>query len=272
MSWTRAAEGLSYILSVCLILRLLILRLHSVYRVFCLFLLSEVLSSSIAFYELFAHNARLDYRLTWMAMRLVAWVLMLWMVYAFISAVLQSVPGILKFSRKLLNYIFPIAIVLAALSFKPEYTASGISAMPDPIDHAVGVAIVLERVIATVAVLVFAAVMAFVLWFPVQMPRNLAVFSVGLVVYFGAEVALLLLRSYFRHDSFDLVSAGVSFVLSACYIYWGFLIRPDGERVTVRMGHSWQKDEQERLLGKLDALNAALMHAGRREISSHTRT
>jgi hypothetical protein len=272
MNWTRAAEGLSYILSICLILRLLILRLHSIYRVFCLFLLSEVLSSSIVFYEFFAHNARLDYRLTWMAMRLVAWVLMLWMVYAFITAVLQSVPGILKFSRRLLNYIFPIAIALAALSFKPEYTASGISAVPDPIDHAVGIAIVLERVIATVAVLVFTAVLAFVLWFPVQMPRNLAVFSVGLVVYFGAEVALLLLRSYFSHDSFGLVSAGVSFVLSACYIYWGFLIRREGERVTVRMGHSWQKDEQKRLLGKLEALNSALMNAGRREIGSHTRS
>jgi hypothetical protein len=144
--------------------------------------------------------------------------------------------------------------------------------MPDPIDHAVGVAIVLERVIATIAVLVFTAVLAFVLWFPVQMPRNLAVFSIGLVVYFGAEVALLLLRSYFRHDSFDLVSAGVSFVLSACYIYWGLLIRRDGERVSVRMGHSWQKDEQKRLLSKLDALNAALMNAGRREVGSHTRT
>lgn len=272
MNWTRAAETLSYMLSVCLIVRLLILRLHSVYRVFGLFLLSEVLSSSIVFYELYAHNPRLDYRLTWMAMRLVAWVLTLWMVYAFISAVLHSVPGILKFSRKLLNFIFPVAIALAALSFKPEYTASGISALPDPIDHAVGVAIVLERVIATVAILVFTAVLAFILWFPVQMPRNLALFSIGLVIYFGAETALLLLRSYFHHDGFGLVSAGVNFVLSACYVYWGLFIRRDGERVTVRMGHSWQKDEQKRLLSKLDALNAALMSAGRREIGSHTRT
>ena len=98
------------------------------------------------------------------------------------------------------------------------------------------------------------------------------VFGFPMVIYFAAETALLLLRSYFHHDGFDLVSVGVNFVLSACYVYWGIFIRPDGERVSVRMGHSWQKDEQKRLLTKLDALNAALMNAGRREIGSHTRT
>jgi hypothetical protein len=272
MNLTRAAQELSYILSVCLVLRLLFLRLHVVYRVFSVFLVFDVLSSSVAFYELFVHNAHLDYRLTWIAMRIVAWALTLWMVYAFISAVLHSVPGILKFSRKLLNYIFPIAIALAALSFKPEYTVSGVSALPHRIDQAVGIAVVLERVIATVAVLVFAAILTFVLWFPVQMPRNLAVFSVGLVVYFGAEIVLLLVHSYFSHDNIDMVNTGISFVLSACYIYWGLFIRADGETIAVRMGHSWRKDEQNRLIGKLEALNSALLTAGRRHADSHTRT
>jgi hypothetical protein len=162
--------------------------------------------------------------------------------------------------------------VLAALSFKPEYVASGMSALPDPIGQAVGVAIIVERVVATIAVLVFTAVLAFVLWFPVQMPRNLAAFSVGLVVYFGAEMSLLLLRSYFAHDSFALVSNGINFILSCCYLYWIISIRTDGETVTVRMGHSWRKEEQKRLIGQLEAMNAALMNAGRRQVGSHTRT
>lgn len=271
MNWTLAAEEFSYVLSICLIIRLLALRLHSVYRVFCIFLAFDILSSSVAFYELFAHNPHLDYRLTWLGMCVVGWALTLWMVYAFISAVLHSVPGVLKFSRKLLNYIFPIAIALSALSFRPEYAASGASAFSDPIDHAVGVAIVLERVIATIAVLVFTAILIFVLWFPVQMPRNLARFSMGLVVYFGAEIALLLVRSYFSHDALNIVNTGISFVLSACYIYWGLFITKEGERVSVRMGHSWRKHEQKRLIGQLEALNAALLNAGRRT-GSHTRT
>ena len=272
MDWTRTSQGLSDVLSICLVLRLYVLRLHSAYRVFCIFLVFDVLSSLIALYELSSKNPALDYRLTWMAMRLVAWVLTLWMLYAFIAAILHSVPGILKFSRKLLNYILPIAILLSALSFRPEYTASGMSAIPDPINHALGIAIVLERVMTTIALLGFAAILAFVLWFPVQMPRNLAVFSVGLVVYFGAKMALLLFRSYFSRDSFDLVSNGISFVLSACYIYWGIFISAQGETAPVRIGHSWRKDEQKRLIGRLEALNNALLNASRREVSSHSGT
>jgi hypothetical protein len=160
---------------------------------------------------------------------------------------------------------------LAALSFSPEYTASGLSTLPNRIDHALGIAIVLERVIATIALLVFTAILAFVLWFPVQMPRNLAVFSVGLVFYFATNVALLLFHSYFAHHSSRLVNSGLNLVLSACYVYWGLLIRADGEKVTVRMGHSWRKHEQKRLIGQLEALNAALLNAGRRA-SSQTRT
>lgn len=264
MDWTRVSQALSDILSICLVLRLHALRLHSIYRVFCIFLLFDVFSSLIALYELSSKNALLDYRLTWMSLRLVAWILTFWMVYVFISAVLHSLPGILNFSRKLLNYILPIAIIIAALSFRPEYGASGLSVMSDPIDHALGIAIILERVVATIALLVFTAILAFVLWFPVQMPRNLAVFSVGLVFYFGAKVALLLIHSYVPHASADLVNNGISLVLSACFIYWGIFIRADGESTPVRMGHSWRKHEQERLIGQLEALNAALLNLGRR--------
>ncbi len=271
MNWTRTAQVLSDVLSICLVLRLLFLRLHSVYRVFCVFLVYDLLSSLVAYYEFFAQDPLLDYRVTWMVMRFIAWVLSLWMVYAFVSAVLHSVPAILKFSRKLLNYVLPIVIGLAALSFRPEYVASGLSAMPGPIDHALGITIVMERVIATIALLVFAAILAFVLWFPVQMPRNLAVFSIGLVVYFGAEMALLLARSYFSHGGLEVVGNAISFVLSACYLYWGVFIRADGETVPVRMGHSWRKDEQQRLIGRLEALNTALLNVDRRQLGSQTR-
>jgi hypothetical protein len=271
MNWTNVTQGLADVLTVCLVLRLLALRLHNVYRVFCLFLLFDLFSSSVAFYEFFAHNARLDYRLTWIAMRVVAWVLTMWMIYTFLSAVLQSVPGILKISRRVMNYVFPIAIALSALSFLPEYVVSGAATMTDPIDHAVGVAIVLERVIATIALLVFASVLVFVLWFPVQMPRNLAVFTIGLVFYFSAEITLLLVRSYFSHHSFTLVGNGITLALCACYVYWGLLITASGETAPVRMGHSWRKVEQIRLIGRLDALNAALLSAGARHAGSHTR-
>jgi hypothetical protein len=265
MTLVRLAELFSNALGIALIFRLLYLRLHSVYRVFCLFLLYELLASSVFLYEILAHDARLDYRLTWIAMRVTAWVLSLWMVYALLTAVLEKLPGILRFSRKLLNWAFPIAIVIALLTISPEYSASGLSDSVQPIARAVGVAFILERVIATVCVLVLLGILGFILWFPVQMPRNLAVFSLGYVIYFGSETALLLIRSIWPQQNLNgAISVATSFVLSACFIAWLLLINKKGEAVPVRIGHRWQLQEQKRLIGQLESMNAALLRAARR--------
>ena len=112
------------------------------------------------------------------------------------SEILKSLPGILRFSRVVLNVIFAVAILLALLTVLPEYSAAGGAKFPDPIDRFLIAFFVLNRAVAMAALLVLACILAFILWFPVQMHRNLAVFSVGLVVYFAVKVALLLARSY----------------------------------------------------------------------------
>ena len=266
MTLVRIAEFLSNTLGIALIFRLLYLRLHRVYRVFCLFLFYELLASSVFLYEILAHDARLDYRLTWIAMRLVAWTLSLWMVYALLTAVLEKLPGILRFSRKLLNWAFPIAIGIALLTISPDYAASGLSDSVQPIVRAVGAGFILERVIATVCILVLLGILGFVLWFPVQMPRNLAVFCLGYVIYFGSETALLLMRSIWPHDSINgLVSDAINFVQSACLLAWILLITREGEAAPVRLGNRWRGVQvQERMIGQLEAMNAMLLRAARR--------
>jgi hypothetical protein len=140
----------------------------------------------------------------------------------------------------------------------------------NPIDRAVAVTLVLDRMIATVALLVLVAMLLFILWFPVQMPRNLALFSVGFVVYFAAKTVFLIFRNYLAHDMTDrmtdLISNATSLVLIGCFVYWLAFINPGGEFSTVRIGHSWRTDEQNRLIGQLEAMNAALLRGARREI------
>jgi hypothetical protein len=264
MTLVRLAQLVSNILCIALILRLLYLRLHSVYRVFCFFLIYELAASSVVLYEVLAHNPHLDYRFTWIAMRLIAWVLSLWMVYALLTAVLEKLPGILRFSRKLLNWAFPVAIGMALLTITPEYSASSLADSAPRIVKAVNVAFILERVIATVCVLVLLGILGFVLWFPVQMPRNLAVFSLGYVIYFGSETVLMLIRMFWSGDITDAVSIAISFVLSGCSLVWLLFLNKKGQTVPVRIGHSWRVQEQARLIGQLESMNTALLRAARR--------
>lgn len=263
MSVTTIGQYISDGLVIALVVRLLMLRLHAVYRVFCAFLLVDLLSS-LLFFVTELSSRRLDYRIIWMALRPVVWVLSLWMVYALLGAMLANLPGILRLSRRVLNWVFVLALIVALLTAKPEYAASGLAGSTDLINKVLAITFVLERAIFMAAVFVLMGVLAFILWFPVEMPRNLAVFSVGFVVFFSAFTGLLLAHTYWPNVNLQFLNLLQVFVLAACYAYWLLLIDRAGETRRVRVGHSWQPGSQQRMIGELEAMNAALLRASRR--------
>jgi hypothetical protein len=262
MIWGEIAKALDVSLCLALIIRLLLLRLHRVYVIFCLFLLSELVGSLLADLKFLRDDWLPDYRIIWMIAEPVIWFFMLWTVYALLDAVLTNLPGILRFSRKLLNGAFISAGILALLTAQTEYSVSGAAAyVDDPIAKAVAVGFVLDRVLSTVALLVLVSILGFILWFPVEVSRNLIIFSTGFIVYFASKTALWLAHSFWSHESLRLISNLIMFISAACFAYWAVFIRRQGETVPVRIGHSWRTREQERLIGQLEAMNAALLRS-----------
>jgi hypothetical protein len=264
MSWVRIAQDVNAALALILSVRLLILRLHRVYRIFSLLLLSELGASLVASLKAWMPELLPDYRIIWIVAQCVVWICTLWTVYALLDAVLAKLPGVLGFSKKLLNGAFVLAGILGLLTIRPEYSASGAAGFVDPIARVVGIGIVFDRVICTVALLVLVSILGFLLWFPVEVSRNLIVFSTGFLVYFAAKTGLLLTRSIWPHESLDLISNLIMFISGACFAYWAIFITPEAETVPVTIGHGWHRYEQERLIGQLEAINVALLRAATR--------
>ena len=263
--------ALSDFLSVVLIVRLLALRLHNVYRVFALFLAFEVITTSTYFFQVLATKNSfvwgphgLDYRITWLGTRLIAWILTFWMVYALLRAILANLRGVLKLSQWALTLVIPLSVILALLSARPEYLASRAAGLVDPIDRSVVAGILLERVMTMIALLVLLLMLFFILWFPIKMSRNLAVFSVGLVLYFTGKTALLLFRSFCSGKHSPLFGDLITLLLSGCLVVWIIFINRQGESVPVTLGHSWRLNKRPQLMSELEDINAALARATRR--------
>jgi len=264
MSLRRVLNLVSDGLGVILIIRLLVFRLHRVYKVFCAFVAWDLLSSGITYFEAALRSPILDYRVTWILVRGVAWVLSLWMVYVLLDAILEKYPSFRRFSRTFLNWTFVVAFVLAGISARTEYLAG--SNNPHPMSllgKLLKISLITERSISTAASLVLVLTLAFLLWFPVQMPRNLAVFSVGFIVYFSAETGLLLGGSLTNARTFGMISDLFAVALILCYGYWILLIKPSGESVPTTLGHGWNSSEQERLMRELEAMNNVLARSAR---------
>ena len=123
-----------------------------------------------------------------------------------------------------------------------------------------------DKGIAFASVLILLIIFAFILWFPVKMSRNLAIFSIGLVVYFACKAGLELLTIYHLASSHERSIYGVciNVILALCFLYWIAFIDAKGRAAEVRMGHAWRSDEQKRLIEQMEALNSVLMRTSQR--------
>jgi len=268
-SWINAAQYATEILAIVLVFRLLWLRerREGIYYIFIAFLLVETFQSLLYFaYTKWAVN-QIDYRLLWLCFTAFLSLFSLWLVYALAKAVLAELPGILRFSRTLLNVAFPLAIVIAFSTAKSEYwlLLRG-GRVIEPMDRLMRICSVADRGISMAAALLLLIILAFILWFPVKMSKNLAIFSIGFVVYFASKTGLELIHLYSKlgAKAITILSTVDSVILILCLLYWIFFIGAQGQTAQVRIGHSWRVAEQAKLLEQLESLNGVLMRSSQR--------
>lgn len=265
MFFVLIAKYLNVAVAITLVARLLSVRLFPKYRVFAAFLLYDLglslLWVALPWRNLIDHYG-VDYRIIWLSTRPLAWLLYIWVVYAILHKVMNDHPGILRTSRRIFAASFICAVGIALLSAKMEYAASAQASTL--LAELVTRAMIVERACITTSLILLAVTLGFLLWFPVQVSRNIAVLCAGLLAYFAAAAAMLLLRDVWSVGSFLSLSMTVVSVHTACLLFWLLYLNTRGELRKVRPGHSWRRKDQERLVGQLEAINAALIRSARR--------
>lgn len=259
------AKYLNVAVAIILVIRLLVLRLLPKYRVFALFLLYDLGLSlvwvALPWRKLIDHYG-VDYRTTWLATRPLAWLFYIWVVYAILHKVMDDHPGILRTSRRMFTASFLCAVAIALLSARIEYAAT--TQAPTLIAEVITRAMIIERACVTTSLILLAITLAFLLWFPVEVSRNIAFLCAGLLAYFAAATAMLLLRDVWLVGSSLTLSLTVVSVHTLCLLFWLRFLNTRGEFRKVTPGHSWRRKDQERLVGQLEAINAALIRSARR--------
>jgi hypothetical protein len=265
MLFVLIAKYLNVAVAIVLVARLLASRLLPKYRVLAFFLLYD-LGLSLLWVALpwrrLIDQYGLDYRTIWLATRPLAWLLYIWVVYAILHKVMDDHPGILRTSRRIFAASFVCAVVIGLVSARIEYAASAQSLTV--IAEFVTRAMIVERACVTTSLILLAGTLAFLLWFPVKVSRNIACLCAGLLAYFAAATAMLLLRDVWSIGSSLSLSMTVVTVHTACLLLWLRYLDTRGEVKKVTPGHIWRRQDQERLVGQLEAINAALIRSARR--------
>jgi hypothetical protein len=161
--------------AIILVFRLIRLQLLSAYKVlaaFCVFDLFVGLFAFLPWRWLYDHY-RIDYRIIWLVERPIGWLLYVWVVYAILHRVMNEHPAILRITRKFFAASFACAILIALVTAHFELEVMG-RAGPTLLADLVGRALVLERACLTTSLVLLAVTLSFLLWFPVEVTRNVA--------------------------------------------------------------------------------------------------
>lgn len=260
MPFELLTEYLNASAAVVLVIRLFYLKLFSVYRTFGVLVAFEIVSS-VGVLVVPWNESGLDYRYAWLTIISVSCVLSVCLVYAMLRDLMIQHQGILSMSLRVSIVCFGLAAVIAALSARVEFTLLGLDKHPLNLAFWVNLSFVVERAFCTVSLLLLALMLMYLLWFPVKVPRNVAMLSAGLLVYFAAKTVLILARDIWSPSSLRVVSGIIMLIFSACLIFWVWCLTPEGQYATVQPGHSWKPADQERLMQQLEALNSALLRS-----------
>ena len=270
MSAENSVQIIDTVLGTILIGKLWISGLYKYHRVFWFFWFVNLISSyawlvmwiGISVFQLRVFKS-IDYRIVWLSTSLPIWLLTVFMVYGHMEKILVNLPGIARLSRNVLNFACISAVALGLISALIEYGAWGLWDTNKLWTGVTAGGIILARMFASIALLVFMAILTFLLWFPVSVSKNVAAMTVGLVVYFASKTTLLLARGAWSESSVRLASTSISVISSLCFLYWIFQLTPKGESVPLELRLPWRNVDQERLVRQLELLDKSLARTAR---------
>lgn len=236
--------------------RLYQLDLHRVYRFFFAYL-AFAAARSLTLFLLPSGVSSNTYGIVYFLTAPILWVFYVLVVLELYSLVLQNYAGIRSLGRWTLNGALVFSVAVSILTLIPSWgeESSRLLFWCFPVERGV----VFSLVIFLMLILLFLSI------YPVALCRNILVHCVVYTVFFLGLSMMILIRNVVGYEVTHLLSTVVLLMNLGCYAAWIFFLTRAGENRITMLRHNWTPDDEERLIGQLNTINATLMRAARKE-------
>jgi hypothetical protein len=236
-----------------LLIRLLSSGLYRSYRFFCVYLILICVQGIFPFFVSSRTNAY-----GWWFCATEGFIVCLYalIVLELYSLVLRDLPGIASVARRYIRIAIVIAIVLSALLLGLERPPG----QGDSRQSWIAGFFIFERPVVSSLVCFVLLLTAFLAYYPIRLNRNVIYYTIGYAFYFTSKGVALFLRNT-GHEWNEILSPAMLGISTACLLFWTFALKSTQEQHTQVVRHRWSRDEEQRLLKQLDAVNASLLRA-----------
>ncbi len=245
----RVLFYLNVIAEVLLVFRLIQSRLYKIYSSLLLYWLLQVIEG-LALLPV-DRQSWLYLYVYWGAQTLSIF-MALYVVQDLFHIALAEHPAIASFGRR---------TVLAAMALAAAVTLAGITLDATVLPGhyaAIQRFATFERSMNFVILIFLLVISILLLWFPIKVRRNIAVYISGFVLFALARSFGLLLANLLPQKDTLLVSTILLGLTLLCLLIWLVGIRPEGERVTATPGYRRDAEAMQRLSRQLDSINQTL--------------
>jgi hypothetical protein len=170
------------------------------------------------------------------------------------SIILRDLAGIASTARRYIKWSLGAAILISLSLNTLDRNPATMS----------GYFLAFDRMVCSTLLVFVLAYVAFLVYYPIPLNRNVVIYSIGYSVYLLAKTSALLLANFSHwqwHRQIDVVLTGVP---TACLVFWLFTLNRNGEVKTVIVGHQWKPEDEKRILSNLQAINETLLRSVRK--------
>jgi len=245
-SFENAVYYLNIAAAICLIFRMYSQRLAGAYRLLLLYLIVDVCGDLAMLAATLAGSDKWDaFAYYWGQAAKV--VLAAFVAMELFRLALAEHPALGRFGQRVIGYFFGTGFLVAAVNvwFGFRYQGSEIT----------GIFTAFERSMDMAVMVALLLMVAFLLWYPVRMRRNVALCIGGFVLYSFERWALLLIEAL-NPPSLREVSTVMLCLSLALFVFWTLGLNRAGERVSTVTGHRWSAASAANLAAKLNHINA----------------
>jgi hypothetical protein len=119
----------------------------------------------------------------------------------------------------------------------------------------------IDRTVMTSLILFVLMITAFMVWFPIRVSRNTAIYSVGYAAYMVPKAAALFMSNAVGNGPLKIRGAICMVACTLCLVFWAVALHRTEETSVVSLGRTFNPNDERRLLAQLEAINRGLLRA-----------
>ena len=188
----------------------------------------------------------------YMVARGVSLILSIFVVQELYGVALAAHPGLSVFGRRSMLTILGIAAFCALAGVGVDFKI-----LPGQY-WGINRFLAVDRTVEFIILVFLVVIGVFLLWFPVKIRRNMAIYIAGFMGYHGSQTVAQLAHNLLPQKFAQATSVSAMAMVLLCLLIWLTALRKEREAPAIVAGHGWNPAVAVRLTVQLDQINMAL--------------